>query len=164
MIRSFIAALLLTAALPSWAQTFGGNPSPGVPASGGTFTGPIAAPDFTVTGGSSLRAYDMLFFFPGTMINAQLLARVVIPRTVIVPINCTGSRASPATNATSTTVLAFQKNGGAAGSVSVATNGVATFTCASATTFAAGDILTVTGPATADATLADVSLTLVGSL
>jgi hypothetical protein len=48
--------------------------------------------------------------------------------------------------------------------VSIATNGVATFTCASATTFAAGDILTVTGPATADTTLADVSLALVGSL
>jgi hypothetical protein len=46
MIRSFIAALLLVAALPSSAQTFGGNPSGSVPSTGGTFTGPVVGPGF----------------------------------------------------------------------------------------------------------------------
>jgi hypothetical protein len=37
------------------------------------------------------------------------------------------------------------------------------FTMASSATFAAGDLLTITAPATADATLEDISITFVGS-
>jgi hypothetical protein len=56
MIRSFIAALLLVAAFPGWAQTFGGNPSGSVPSTGGTFTGAIVAPSFDPP------AQDFLFY------------------------------------------------------------------------------------------------------
>ena len=63
--------------------------------------------------------------------------------------------------ATGSSVFNLAKNGTNFGTVTFAASGTTgTFAAASATSFAAGDVLTVTGPATADATLADIALTL----
>jgi hypothetical protein len=55
------------------------------------------------------------------------------------------------------------KNGVSFGTVTFNVSATGSFTVASATSFAAGDVLTITAPATADSTLEDISITLVGT-
>ncbi len=67
--------------------------------------------------------------------------------------------------ATASTTFDIQKNGVSIGSMVFAAAGtVASFTVTSATSFAAGDRLSVVAPASTDATLADVYFTIVGTL
>jgi hypothetical protein len=107
------------------------------------------------------RPYDLLMFSPGVPANSALMARVVIPRIITLPISLTGSYASATVAATAATVLTLAKNGSSIGTVNFALGATAgTFTFSSAVTTAAGDVLTVTNQATADATLANISITL----
>jgi hypothetical protein len=110
---------------------------------------------------NSSAPYDLLMFSPGVPGNSALMARVVIPRIVTLPISLTGSYASATVAATAATTLTLAKNGSSIGTVNFALGAtVGTFTFSSAVTTAAGDVLTVTNQATADATLANVSITL----
>lgn len=64
-------------------------------------------------------------------------------------------------NPTASFVLTVAKNGATIGTITVATDGTATFaTTGGGETFAVGDVLTVTGPGTADATIANSAFTL----
>lgn len=73
-------------------------------------------------------------------------------------------RARSVANATSATVLTFAKNGTQVGTITFGGGGnTGTVAITSATSFAAGDYLTISGPATADATLSTVAITLVGT-
>lgn len=108
------------------------------------------------------KPYDLLFTFPGLMTNDQTLTRVVAARAFTIPQNCTGSLLKMGTNAFAPVTLTMNKNGAPVGTIAVAIDGTAVFTCASAISLAIGDILTLVGPGTADNTLADVALTLVG--
>lgn len=77
----------------------------------------------------------------------------------------TGSQGSAGTAATASTVLTLRKNGTSFGTATWAAAGTEpTFAAASATSFAIGDVLSITGPATPDATLANISLSIVGTL
>jgi len=106
----------------------------------------------------------MLMFFPGVPANAALLARVVIPRVVTFPASLTGSYASATVAATASTVLTIKNNGSSVGTITFAASGTTgTFTFASPVVTAAGDIITVENQATADATLANISFSMVGS-
>ena len=65
--------------------------------------------------------------------------------------------------ATAITVLTVNKNGVSAGTATFAAAGtVATLAAAAAIVLAAGDVLSLTGPATADTTLAGVAWNLEG--
>lgn len=75
-----------------------------------------------------------------------------------------GSRASVGVNPTATFTANIQKNGTTVGTVAVSTGGVVTFTTTGTTvSFAAGDLLTIVAPSTADATIARLRLTLKGT-
>lgn len=115
---------------------------------------------FRGTGGP----YDVLMFFPGVPTNAQLMGRVIVPRAVTFPASLTGSYASATVAATGATTLTLARNGTTIGTVNFAAGAIAgTFTFSSAVTTAAGDVLTLTNQATADATLANISVSLVGA-
>jgi hypothetical protein len=108
--------------------------------------------------------YDVLTFFPGAPTNSQLMTRVIVPRAVTFPVSLTGSYASSTVAATGATTLTLARNGTSIGTVNFAAGATAgTFTFASPVTTAAGDVLTLTNQATADATLANISVSLVGS-
>ena len=107
--------------------------------------------------------YDISFFFPGTPGNDEVLVRLAFVRDVDFPSALTGSQLKAGTAATAEAIISLQKNDSEFGTATVAASGTtATFAAASPTSFAAGDILTVVGPATADATLASIGIALKG--
>lgn len=108
--------------------------------------------------------YDIGFFFPGKPTNSEVLLRLPFVRDVDFPASLTGSQLKAGIAATASTVISLQKNAVEFGTVTVAISGTTgTFAAASPTSFAAGDILTVVAPATADATLASIGITLKGT-
>ena len=106
--------------------------------------------------------YAIPTFVPGTMVNAQLVQRFVAIEAFRLPSGLSGSQAKAGTGSTGNVLFDLKKNGTDIGDVvfNVSTNG--TFTLAANQDFATGDILEITGPATADATLGDVSIVLKG--
>jgi hypothetical protein len=116
-----------------------------------------------VTGDAATGSYDLGLTWAGTLPASQVLMRYPFPRAVDFPAGLTGSRGVAAVAATALTTLDLRKNGTSVGSVQwAAAATTATFTMAAATSFAAGDVLTVHAPASADATLADLGLSLAG--
>lgn len=112
-------------------------------------------------------------FVGGVLATSQLLGLHKLPRAVTFPANFSGSTAGATANATASTVISIDRalaaspnTFAAVGTLTFAAGGVAaTFTSTGglAVSCAAGDVLRLTGPATADATLANVYCTLVGS-
>jgi len=80
------------------------------------------------------------------------------------PLNLTGSMARASTTATSSTSLLLKKNGTQIGTVNFASGATSgTFTFSTATSFSAGDVLTIVAPSTPDTTLSNVGITLKGT-
>lgn len=108
--------------------------------------------------------YDVVSFFSGVPGASEVLSRVVFSRQVSFPIALAGSYASAGTAATASTVVDIKKNGTGFGTCTFAISGT---TCTFASTvgalFSTGDVLTVVGPGSADATLADIAITLAGT-
>jgi hypothetical protein len=110
------------------------------------------------------KTYDFHGFVPGKPTASATLLFVRAGRAFTLPAGLTGSQFKAKTAATASTTITLYKNGAAFGTLVWAAGGVTpTVTAASATSFAAGDELTVVAPATQDTTLADVALTLLGS-
>jgi hypothetical protein len=107
--------------------------------------------------------YDLLMQKLGVPANAELIVRAVFDRSVTFPIGLTGSQGNAGVASTGNVSFDIQKNGVSKGSVVFNASATATFTFTNLTTFAAGDILTLIAPGTADATLADISITLKGT-
>lgn len=92
-----------------------------------------------------------------------VLLRFPFPRAVRFMAGMAGSRGIAADAASATAVFTLRKNGVDFGTMEFAASAsVATFTAASDTDFAIGDILTMVAPNPVDATLADVGFSLVG--
>lgn len=107
--------------------------------------------------------YDIICFFEGTIPNGQLIIRFPFSRRVYFPSSMTGSVASLGTAATAQTVISLKKNLVEFATITFPGTGTSgTFAAASETTFEIGDVLTVHGPASADATAADLGFTLNG--
>jgi hypothetical protein len=103
-------------------------------------------------------------FIPGTFGNGALIAQLVFDRNVSFPNHLTGSQGYAQINATSATVLDLHKNGSPVGTITFTNAGAtATFALAGGATFAAGDRLAIYNENPADATLADLSITLRGT-
>lgn len=107
--------------------------------------------------------FDASVYAPGKPVASQILLRVPIARTVTFASGWTSSQAVARVAATASTVVDIRRNGASIGSITwSAAATVATFSGAGAT-FSAGDILSLHAPATPDATLEDVGVTLVGT-
>jgi|GEM_PF-6618267 len=96
---------------------------------------------------------------------SQVLLRFYASRAFQLPVGLTGSMVKAAVAATASATFNIQKNGSTVGSFTFAAAGTtATFTMASATSWAAGDLLTIIAPASQDATLAQIGATLLATL
>ncbi len=111
---------------------------------------------------AAVTTYDIGVFFPGQMTNAQLLLLLPVERQVNFAVNMVPSVSACGTNPTASVTLTLERNGSSFGTLIVNTSGVGTF-ATTATTFNAGDVLTIVGPGTADVTFADVGITLSGT-
>lgn len=98
------------------------------------------------------------------MTNTEELARF-IPPSCSFPSGGAGSSGTAGTAATGSTTLTMAKNGSAFATFVWAGSGTAaTVTLSSTTTFnGTSDVLTLTGPATADASLAKLGINLAGT-
>jgi hypothetical protein len=111
----------------------------------------------------STKPFDVAVLAPGVGTNSQILLRVKLARAVTFPASATLSQATASAAATGSTTFTLKKNGSSFATVNYAASASSgTWTQASDSVFAAGDLLEIDGPATADATLADVGITLAG--
>jgi hypothetical protein len=95
--------------------------------------------------------------------GSQLILQHVAVRTVTWNANFASSHGFASVAATAQTTFTIAVNGSTIGTMVFAASATtATFTLTGATSITAGQVLTVTGPATADATLANVAFTLFG--
>jgi hypothetical protein len=111
----------------------------------------------------STKPFDLGVTSPGVGTNSQVLIHLKLARAVTFPASATLSTAHAGTAATGSTTFTFKKNGTSFATVNFAASGTSgTYTQASDAVFAAGDLLELLGPATADATLADFGFVLAG--
>lgn len=125
----------------------------------------VPAYTYTTTGAGRATVSVVTGTFLNGMPTAGLvLQRYVFATAVTFPVGLTGSQATAAVAATTTATFNVLKNGANVGAMvfsASATN--ATFTMTTATTFNAGDVLTLVAPASPDATLADLAWTFMGT-
>ena len=111
---------------------------------------------------STSEPYDVLCFYPGLPSGTAL--RLVVPRVVQFASGLPGSFADVDVGATVPVSFTITQNGATIGTVSFAAGALTgTFNFSAAITFAAGDILRIVGPTASDATLSNLSITLVGT-
>jgi hypothetical protein len=108
--------------------------------------------------------YDIGLFIPGQPAASAMVFQFVVPRAIGFPVNLVGSLAKAGTAATSAASFTLRKNGSNIGTIDFAGGAAAgTFTLAGGAVFAAGDVLEMLAPSPQDATLADVSITLLAA-
>lgn len=110
--------------------------------------------------------YDIAMWWPGKPIGSSKV-RIIIPRATQLPQNLTNSQCKAATAATASTTVTLNKiSGGSTTSMGTAVWSAAGTTCsftfAAAVDLAAGDMVEFLFPSSADATLADIAITLAG--
>ena len=108
--------------------------------------------------------YDIAGAVLGKPLGSAVVMRFIAVRGFTIPAAFAGTRATSATAATASTVLTVLKNGTQFGSLTWAAAGTVATLSSSASTFVAGDILTVVAPATADATFGDAQFTFIATL
>jgi hypothetical protein len=136
----------------------------------GPTSGGAAAPAFRalVAGDIPAQPYIVAGFYPGVPGTSQLIFVHAFTDTVTFPSGLGDSKALGQTAATGSTVFDIAKwNGSSWSNVGTATFGaagtIASFAMASGQTFAPGEAMKITGPASADATLANVTFSIRGT-
>jgi hypothetical protein len=110
-------------------------------------------------------SYDIAGFLSGVPANSQILLWLPMVRAVTFDVNLALSKGAANVAATASTTFNIAKNGVNFGTMVFALGATtATFVASIAQSFAVGDILSVTGPASADATLANVGFILCGEI
>lgn len=116
-----------------------------------------------VANGTNIR--PVAFFFTTTPTSSEVLLLYTACEAITFADNFAGSVADLGINPTTSFVLDVQVNGVSVGSITISTGGVFTFnTTAGALVLANGDQLKVVAPSTADASVANVSITLKGTI
>lgn len=105
----------------------------------------------------------MFFFNGGPYTASQVLVRMVAVRAFTLPASLIGSFASAGTASAASTTMVIAKNGSSIGTITFNASATGTFSFAAQVSFAAGDVVTVTASASADAALKNVSLSLLGT-
>lgn len=111
------------------------------------------------------RFYDILGGCLGKPGSGASISHCILPRPVIFPVGLTDSLFSAGSTGTADTTFSIYKNDTLLGSITFlagAKLGTAIFT--NQVPFSAGDILKIVAPVIQDATLADISLSIVSSL
>jgi hypothetical protein len=128
-------------------------------AAAGTNTTQIATTAFV----QATKYYDVVGGAVGAIGASQLMTQFISGRTVTFPASLTGSVGYASTVPTASTTFTITANGTNVGTMVFAAGAhTPTFTAASSFSLSPGQLLIVTGPASADATIATVSFTLLG--
>ena len=106
--------------------------------------------------------YDLAMFHSDVPGGSAVMGRWVMARTVAFPANLAGSRVRAGVAATASTVLTLKKNGASVGTLTFAAAGTVPTMAGASWSVVADDIVTIENQATADATLAAISITLAG--
>ncbi len=109
--------------------------------------------------------YDLAFFVGGAMADGVISAIVgsyIAPRAVTLPAGLTASVAKADTASTATVVYGIEVNGVSKGTVTFTASATGVLAAGAQIDIAIGDVVTIVNPGSLDATLADVSITLVG--
>lgn len=116
------------------------------------------------TGGGNAY-YDIRAGFNATPTSSQVLDTIMVGRALTLPANLTGSLGKIGTNPTASFVISVKDDGTEIATITISTSGTFTFATASGTskTVAAGSVLTFVGPASADATAANATWTVLGT-
>lgn len=106
------------------------------------------------------------FFFTTTPTASEVLCLYVAADDFTLAANLSGSQVNVGTNPTSTFDIDVKKNGSTIATISISSGGAATLTTTSGTSksIVAGDILKFIAPGSADATAANIAVTLKGTL
>jgi hypothetical protein len=108
--------------------------------------------------------FDVHAFYPGIPTDAAVVLRIPVARAVTFADDFSGSYGKASAASTGTAAFDVLKNGSSVGTITFTSSATATFvTAAGSLSLAAGDVLSITAPATADATLADVGIVLAGT-
>ena len=110
--------------------------------------------------------FDVSVYYPGLPDSGAIALRVPVARAVDFPADFSGSYASASAAATGSSVFTVNKNGSAIGEITfaaAASSGTFTTTGGLAQALAAGDVLSIVCPGSADASLADVGIVLAGT-
>lgn len=134
----------------------------------GPTSGGAAQPAFRalVQADLPLQAFDVHAFYPGVPPDGALVLRVPVARAVDFAANFAGSYFSASADASAQAVFTVRKNGTSIGTVTIAAGSTTpTFATSggAAQSLAAGDVLSLSAPSTADATLSDVGFVLSGT-
>lgn len=110
-------------------------------------------------------AYDIAMYFPDDPTNAQTMAQLTFAHEVNFPDDFAGSTGLVGTNPTAAATMDIKRDSVSIGTISITTGGIVTFSTSGGATevFNIGDKLEIINQATADATLADVSISLKGT-
>mgnify|MGYP006274006119 CR=1 FL=1 len=106
------------------------------------------------------RVADVGFFFAGTSEDGETMVRYVCARAFTV--EASGHAGAAGTAAAAETIYSIRKNGTQFGTATFAANASSATFSVTSTSFAAGDIIEILAPGTADGSLADISITLAG--
>jgi hypothetical protein len=150
----------VTGAAPLASPTFTGVPA--APTAGaGTSTTQLATTAFV----AASKYYDIPCGAPGTLTASQLIGQYTAVRTINFAANFAGSAGHAGTAATASTTITVNVNGTAVGTIVFAASGTTptfTTTGGTAVVVTSGQTITFVAPSSADATLANVSATLLG--
>lgn len=116
------------------------------------------------SGDTLLGIFDPSVFVAGKPLSSELLWRRKLVRAVQIPAAFSGSYGTAVSASTGTAVFTFEKNGTPFGTLTFTASDTGVFAAASATSFAAGDVLTITAPSSVDATLENIAIDLKGSI
>lgn len=109
--------------------------------------------------------YDLAFFIGGAMADSVINAKVggyIATRSVTLNATLPGSYAKAGIASTGTVVYNINVDGTTRGTITFTAGTTGVFVFASDVTISAGQIVTIVNPGALDATLADVSITLIG--
>ena len=105
------------------------------------------------------------FFFTTTPTSSEVLLLYTACEAISLADDFAGSVGDVGTNPTASFVLDVQKNGSSVGTITISTGGAFTFaTTGGAVSLASGDQIKIVAPSSADATCANVSITLKGEV
>lgn len=108
--------------------------------------------------------YDVGGSFGGTVGSDEVIFRFILPRAVTFPAGLAPSQGEAGVASTGTATFNIRKNTVTFGTMTFTTSATGVMAAASATTFAAGDVLDIIGPTSADGTLADLVFTISGNV